>query len=324
MCSRAVATTKIVMSGVTQHTVVSNEEQRTRLSRRGALAAIAGGLPAVTGCSGVLGRQGPSAVSVLCAGSLQHALLSDLDDAVGVPVEVEARGSAAAARLVADGVRDPGVVALADPVLFESVLDSPWYARIATNELAVAYDGTTDGGRRIQTADRWFDPVLAGDVTLGRTDPDLDPLGYRTLFALGLAADHYDRPALREEVLAESRIYPETSLLARLDTGAVGAAVVYRTMATDHGYDAVDLPAAIDLSDPDRAETYRTERYTLPDGTQVRGDAIEYAATVRHRGEGALSVFDALAGGDVLPEHGFRTPDRFPVFEGDVPDGVAG
>jgi molybdate/tungstate transport system substrate-binding protein len=253
-----------------------------RLSRRDALAALAGGVGALSGCSSVLGSS-ETAVRVLCAGSLQKAFL-DLGSAVDARVEVEAHGSATAARLVAEGTRDPHVIALADAVLFDSVLSPSWYAHIATNELALAYDAGTDAGSRIDRADRWLDPLVDGTVRLGRTDPDLDPLGYRTLFALELAADHYDRPGLEDDILDDSRIFPETSLLARLETGAVDAAVVYRTMALDRGLDTVDLPAAVDLSDPELA---------------------------------------VITDGALLADHGFVT-DRYPTFEGDVPDAVEG
>ena len=292
-------------------------------SRRAVLGALAGSLPALAGCSGVLGRTTAEPVRVLCAGSLQKALLDGLDSAVAAPVQVEARGSAAAARLVADGVRDPDVVALADTALFESVLDTAWYTRFATNELVISYDGATDGGRRIADADTWFEPILAGDATLGRTDPNLDPLGYRTLFALELGADHYDRPDLRQRVRDASRVYPETSLLARLDTGAVDAAMTYRNMAVDHGFDTRELPAALHLGDPAHRERYRTVSYTLSDGTTVTGDVIEYGATCRHETEGAIETFEALVGGAALADRGFGLPARYPAYEGDVPDRLA-
>lgn len=289
------------------------------LSRRAVLGALAGSVSGVAGCA-VLGRSTADPVRLLCAGSLQQALLKGFEDTVSATVEVESRGSAAAARLVADGVRDPDVLALADAALFSAVLDSSWYTRFATNELVVAYNGSTAGGGRIAEAERWFDPLLAGEATLGRTDPDLDPLGYRTLFALELGAEYYDRPDLLRAIRDRSRIYPETSLLARLDTGAVDAAVVYRNMALDRGFETRTLPAELHLGDPTHRDQYRTVSETLSDGTTVTGDLIEYAATVRHRTDPAVATFESLVSGDPLSGHGFGLPARYPVFEGDVPD----
>ena len=204
---------------------------------------------------------------------------------------------------------------------------APNDARAAFRRRSLAARGA--GGRRVRTAaadtDRhWYDPLLAGDAALGRTDPDLDPLGYRTLFALDLLAAHHDHRDLREAVTAPDQVYPETALLSQLDTGAVDAAVVYRSMATDHGYRTVDLPATVDLSDPARADAYADATYDLPGGGTVRGDAIEYGATLRSReDDAARSVFDELLAGDYLDAHGFEVPDAFPRFTRDAPDAVA-
>jgi molybdate/tungstate transport system substrate-binding protein len=288
---------------------------RSRWRRRAFLGAAAG---LTAGCVGAAGRAEP--VTVLGAGSLQAALRG-LARASDHRVQTEALGSAAAARLVASGRRDPDVLALADTALFDGLAE--WHARIATNALVVAYTEATPGGRRVRGADRWFEPVLAGAASLGRTDPDLDPLGYRTLFALRLAAEHYGRPGLAEAVLAPDQVYPETGLLSGFETGAVDAAVVYRSMAVDRGYPAVTLPPALNLAAPAFRERYAEQRYELPDGTVVRGDLIEYGATRRSDRPAVRAVFDRLVGGQPLAEHGFEIPGRYPSYVGAVPDDLA-
>lgn len=302
-------------------------------SRRGFLAGVGSavgvlGAGTVGGCLSPLGRSAGRTgsdgdlVSVLAAGSLQRSFADGLDRATDRDVQVEARGSVAAARLVASGKRDPDVVALADASLFDSILDAPWYATVATNALVVASDDSTPGGRRVGSADKWFDPVLSGDATLGRTDPDLDPLGYRTRFMCSLAADHFDRPDLAERLLAERQVYPETSLLSRLATGDLDAAVVYRNMATDRDFAFWDLPAAIDLSDPARADAYADASYTLANGERVSGDVCSYGARVRTDRPAARAVFDRIADGGFLAEHGFTVPDGLPAYRGEVPRAV--
>lgn len=298
--------------------------QRSRAGRRGFLAAL--GAAATGGCvRSALGSEGAGsdAVSVLAAGSLQHALAENLDAAADVPTQVEARGSVAAARLVAGGERDPDIVALADTGLFDSVLAAPWHARVATNALVVAV-ADTPGGRRVRRADRWYDPVVAGAATLGRTDPDLDPLGYRTLFAVELEAERAGRPELPGRVLSRDQVYPETSLLSRLETGAVDAAVVYRSMATERDIPYVALPAAVDLSDPGRDATYADATYTLADGETVRGSHVAYGARARRTTPAVSAVFEALAAGAVLADAGFAVPESYPVYEGEVPGGLGG
>jgi molybdate/tungstate transport system substrate-binding protein len=305
-------------------------------TRRGVLASLAGGAAALAGCGGGgAGRSGGDTgdaaggsrddpVSVLGAGSLQRLLETGLRTAVDVPVRTEAHGSVAAARLVADGRRDPDVVALADPALFGSVLAADWHARFATNEVALAYVEGTPAAARLRAADRWFEPLVAGDVSLGRTDPALDPLGYRTLFVCRLAERYYDRPGLADAVLAPEQTRPETGLLAALEAGEVGAAFAYRSMAVDRGLATVDLPAEIDLGDPAMADRYRRVSYDVPDGPTVRGAPVTYAATLRTVTPGSRAVLDALASPALLAEFGFASRDDYPRYVGAVPEAVEG
>lgn len=293
-------------------------DSHSKGTRRAFLTTTAG-LATMGGC---LGRSGSaSTVSVLAAGSLQNALTSDFRSQTDAHVEVEAHGSARAARMVAEGQRDPDIVALADPVLFSSPLDAEWYATFANNAIVLAYNPQTPSGTQIQSAETWFAPLLREDVRLGRTDPDLDPLGYRTLFTLALAADHYDRPALADALLSRTQIYPETQLLAQFDSGSVDAAFVYQSMAVEREYPYVELPAAIDMSDSDHAASYASMSYSLPSGTVVRGAPIQYAATRRTQTEAATDSFDALVESSAryLESHGFTVTDAHPEYVGDVP-----
>ena len=233
--------------------------------------------------------------------------------------------------MIAADQRDPAIVALADPQLFATILDASWYALFASNAVVLAYNEGTAGGQAVGAAERWFEPFVddgsgfGGDgtagITLGRTDPELDPLGYRTLFALRLAADHYDRPGLPEAVLAHARRFPETQVLARFETGSVDAAFVYRNMAVERDYPFRALPEGIDLSEPGRAGTYETVRYSFDDGTTVTGAPIEYAARLRTENGAAREVFSTLVdqAHDYLDPHGFTVAARHPTYTGDVP-----
>ena len=310
-------------------TVVSLRKQRSveAVSRRdflraaGAVAGV-GGTTALSGCAGTQAAGAP--VTVLAAGSLQRALETGLDSAVDVPVQVETHGSATVARMVAEGQRDPDIVTVADTALFEGVLSPAWYSVFTSNAVVLAYNPETEGGERVERAgpERWYEPLL-DDVDLGRTDPDQDPLGYRTLFALELASRYYGVPALREQVPAREQVYPETSLLTQFETGAIEAAFAYRNMAVERDYDYVDLPGEVDLSDPGHRERYATVTYELPGGQVVRGGPIGYASTLRRVTEGTLAVFEAHTTGSYLEDSGFLVREGFPRYEGAVPDAVA-
>lgn len=281
-----------------------------RTTRRALLAAgmTGAGAAALSGCLS-RGRAGGGEVSVLAAGSLNRALDAQFRDAVDADLRLEAYGSAACARLVAEGLRDPDLLVLSDPALFVGLTER--YTAFATNALVVAYDPSTEGGRAVRDARRVYDALLDATVRLGRTDPDADPLGYRTLFSLGVAESMWGRPYL--EALDPGQRFPETDLLAAFETGSLDAAIVYRNMAVDHDVAFRTLPPELDLSSPAEAERYAAQRYELPSGQVVRGAPIEYGAAVLDDGENAASVFESLVGGDWLGE-GFEVPASYPAI----------
>jgi len=292
--------------------------------RRTFLATLAAGVTGTAGCANA-GSQ-PDPVSILAAGSLNNALENGLRARVDDPVEVEAHGSAEVARLVAEGQKDPDVVSVADVALFDGPLRPDWYAEFATNSVVVAYSPDTEGGRRVGDAgaDSWYRPLLSGEAALGRTDPDLDPLGYRTLFVLELATDYYGTDVdLRTAIPEREQVYPETQLISQFETGSIDAAIAYRNMAVERGYDYIELPAAIDLSDPAHAERYASATYRLPSEKVVEGGLVSYGTTLRSRSPPVDTVFDEHLTGAYLGEFGFVVPDDYPRFTGDAPDELA-
>lgn len=300
--------------------------ERSSVGRRSLLAGLPVAVAGLAGYSRALGQTGARTepVSVLAAGSLAHALETGLGPAVGTDLRTEVHGSAELARLVDAGTKDPDIVAVADVALFDAPLDPAWFAEFATNAVVLAYDPDTEVGRRLARAgsEGWYRPLLDGQVALGRTDPDLDPLGYRTLFVLDLATEHYGLDTdLRDAIPSEDQIYPETQLIGQFETGSIDAAFTYRSMAIERGYEFVDLPAPIDLNDPEFADRYARARYELPGGT-VEGDVVSYGATIRHQSPATLDVFEALTAGQYLTDSGFGVPDTYPRYTGNVPEGV--
>ncbi|SDD67230.1 extracellular solute-binding protein [Natrinema hispanicum] len=298
-----------------------------RTRRRSVLSATAVALSGVAGCSGTL--QGPDGqsvpVSMLAAGSLNNALENGLRPSVAATVQIEAHGSAEVARLIAAGQKDPDIVSVADIALFDSPLQPAWFAEFATNSIVIAYNPDTEGGQQLADAgtESWYQPLLNGDITIGRTDPDLDPLGYRALFMLELATTHYGTDAnLRDAIPRTEQIYPETQLISQFETGSVDAAIAYRNMAVERGYDYIDLPVEIDLSDPSYTDTYESATYELPSGKVVSGGLISYGATIRNQSPAAVDVFTEHITGEYLNEFGFVVPDDYPRFTGNAPDEV--
>ncbi|MGN8213230.1 extracellular solute-binding protein [Halococcus salifodinae] len=310
---------------------MSAPEQRLQgCSRRAFLGSVgAMGVAGAAGCVGS-GREsggGTSAsIAILSAGSLQNALTNGLEPAVDVPVTIEAHGSATVARMIAEGKRDPDIVSVADVALFEQPLSPAWHSVFTSNAVVLAYNPDTEGGQRLADAGkkRWYEPLANGAVDIGRTDPKQDPLGYRALFMLELASRYYDDASnLEERVLENDQIYPETALISQFETGSIDAAIAYRSMAVERGYEYIDLPDEIDLSNPQYDEEwYATVSYSLPNGREIQGGPISYGSTIRRMSDAALEVFDVHTTGSYLDEHGFVQREQFPTFEGAVPERV--
>jgi len=281
--------------------------------------------PTVTG-TGDQASGHSTMIAILAAGSLQNALSTGFKPAVDVPVRIESHGSATVARLIDEGQRDPDIVTVADVALFEEPLSPPWHSVFTSNSVVIAYNPDTDGGQQLTEAgtERWYEPIVSGNVDVGRTDPDQDPLGYRALFMLELASRYYDdAPNLREQMLQQNQIYPETSLISQFETGSVDAAIAYRNMAVERDYEFIELPDQINLSNPRYAEDwYSTTSYTLPSGQEIQGGVISYGSTIRHMSDAAVSVFDAQTTGRYLEEHGFLLREQFPAHTGDVPQRI--
>ncbi|WP_170977419.1 extracellular solute-binding protein [Halorussus salinisoli] len=238
--------------------------------------------------------------NVLVAGSLQR-LASEFGDA-----SVEAHGSVACRRLLEDGLRDPDAVALADPTLFSGMAER--VTCFATNALVVAYRPESVAARH----DDWRALVADSDLSLGRTDPERDPLGYRTAMALDLA-EGIDV----ESVLARTDVFPETGLLRTLEAGGIDAAFAYRNMAVEHDLPSLVLPDRIDFSDPALADEYAGASVELADRT-VSGSPIRYAAHAR-TDRGREWVRALASAHETLRAAGFGVPEGYPK-EKDVRD----
>lgn len=256
------------------------------MKRRAVLAAGGAALAGTAVASLVtVGRDGATA---LVAGSLQ-SVATDVPGAA-----VEAHGSVTCRQYVLDDIRSPDALALADPVLFDGVADPTLFA---TNALALATSEEYAGRS-------WRDLVRDDAVKIGRTDPQQDPLGYRTVLALRLS----DLDA--SEALADMQLFPETSLLRTLQAGGLDAAFCYRNMAVDHDLPHCDLPTGIDFSDHERADHYATASVEV-NGETIRGAPIEYGAAAL-TDDGASWVESLVTGHERLEAAGFSVPSGFP------------
>jgi molybdate/tungstate transport system substrate-binding protein len=208
----------------------------------------------------------------------------------GVRVLLEAAGSRTCARKISDLGRRCDVMASADYTVIEELLipeHAEWNIRFATNEMAIVY-GTNSRRSDEINADNWYEILLDPQVAFGRSDPDADPCGYRTVLTVKLAEEFYGAEGLADRLLAKDHRFirpKETDLLPLLETHAIDYIFLYRSVADQHGLNALLLPDEINLKSAAFAERYATATVEVsgkkPGETIVKtGAPMVYGVTI--------------------------------------------
>jgi molybdate/tungstate transport system substrate-binding protein len=251
----------------------------------------------------------------------------------GIQPRQESSGSLEAARKLTELDRIPDVLAVADSLVIPSILvpeHAGWYASFARNAMVLVYSDRSTGGREINGRN-WYEVLLRPGVRTGRSDPALDPNGYRTLLVTQLAEKHYGVPGLAARLLqAMPRRYmrpKEADLVALVQAGELDYAWSYRSIARSTGLRAVALPREVDLSDPALGRWYAQAQVRLAgpggaaDSLVVTGAPIVYALTIPRRADNPATaeafvrfVFSP-AGKAILGRNGFLTLDQ-PIIGG--------
>ena len=265
--------------------------------------------------------QRPDTVLVFTAASLAVPFRVALDSfarRTGTVVQQENGASLELARRITDLHRVPDVIALADQEVFPMLLvprATSWYARFARNRMVIAYTDRSKGAAQLTAAD-WHRVLLRPDVRVGRSDPRLAPVGYRTLLLYRLAESHYRQPGLAARL--EASTPPAllranaSELVALLQAGELDYIVDYESLARANRLRFVRLPPEIDLGDPVRVRQYARASVRIARRTDMAtyaGAPIVYATSIPrdapHAAAGArfLAYLFSPAGQAVLRAH---------------------
>ena len=206
----------------------------------------------------------------------------------------EPSGSVLAMQKATHG-RHCDILAVADSRLIDGIIPTHarWRMDFLTNEIVLVGTQMSKYINEI-SKDNWPEILLREDVRFGRADASLDPCGYWTLLSWKLADKHY--PTAKGEAGIFERLWdrqPQAGRYVREDshkllslveaTGGIDYAFVYRSQAVDHGLRVVDLPAEINLSDPQRERLYQSVSIEVKrDGKAetITGKVILYSMTI--------------------------------------------
>ncbi len=207
-----------------------------------------------------------------------------------VEILLESAGSLTTIRKVTELHKMGGIIGSADytaipKLMFPEYAD--WYIIFASNQMCLAYTDKSQFGDEIDE-DNWHEILQRDGVKYGRSDPDQDPCGYRTLMAWQLAEDYYSEPGLYDKLYDDegSLMRPkEVDLIALLESGDLDYAFEYSSIAVQHNLNYVVLPAEINLSSEEFKEYYATAQVEIPgkepgETITQTGTPIVYGVTI--------------------------------------------
>ncbi len=207
-----------------------------------------------------------------------------------VNVKLEAAGSVDCARKITDLDKKADIMASADYKVINELLIpdyTNWLIKFAANEMALVYDEDSKYADDINK-DNWAEILLRGDVYYGRSDPDSDPCGYRTVLTAKLAENYYNKSGFAEKLLKKDKNFmrpKETDLLALLESNTLDYIFIYRSVAKQHNLESLLLPDSINLGNPSLSEHYASVEVDIagkePDSkTTLKGEPMVYGVTM--------------------------------------------
>ncbi|WP_255150926.1 extracellular solute-binding protein [Halorarius halobius] len=320
------------------------KQRSTGTSRRAFLTAA--GATAAAGLAGCtsLGGGGGGTMTIFHAGSLAPPFSSaepDFEDETGIDVTREAKGSVASTKKITQQGKSADVLGVSD---FRLIRDrvvpdyGEWYAVFTTNAMSIQYREDSPGADDIEQGN-WWEVLARDDVTIGHSDPAVDPGGYRAVMSQQLGAVEFDGSKLYDqstyEKLRENSTVPtgtETNLEGQLKSGKLDYVFYYQSISSSSDLPYVDLQSQVDLSKATStyAKHYAKAEVETSSGTFV-GAPIAYGITVPgvannpEAGAKWVEYFASDPGRQVLKEKGLQPVEPVVVPSGGedaVPDRV--
>lgn len=191
-----------------------------------------------------------SSVNVLYAGSLldlvQMKIGPAFTRATGYSINGFSAGSTALANEIKGRTQVGDVFISASPaanLTLEGKANGDWvktFGLFGTSPLVLGYNPTSRFAYALRHRP-WFTVVDRTGFLLGRTDPATDPKGVLAEDALTGVALSYDVPALAALARTPNNVFPETTLVGRLQSGQLDAGFFYGVEAAAANIKTVPL-----------------------------------------------------------------------------------
>jgi molybdate/tungstate transport system substrate-binding protein len=271
-------------------------------------------------------------MTIFHAGSLAppfSAAEPTFEEETGTDVNREAKGSVASTKKITEQGRKADVLGVSD---FRLIRDrvvpdyGKWYAVFTTNAMSIQYREDSPGADDIEKGN-WWEVLSRDDVTIGHSDPAVDPGGYRAVMTMQLGTKQFDGSKLygqsTYDKLRENSTVPtgtETNLEGQLESGKLDYVFYYQSISSTSELPYIDLQKEVDLSQASSkyAKHYAKATVETDSGT-FTGAPIAYGVTVPSVAEnpeaGAkwVEYFATKPGRDSLKDKGLQPVDPIVV-----------
>jgi molybdate/tungstate transport system substrate-binding protein len=239
------------------------------------LLLLGGLLFVLASCHRGSGNQKKAEIYILHAGSFSMPVKELVDSFEhlhpGVSILTEPCGSVDCARKITELGKSADIFISADYGVIEQMLIpdwATWQLPFVNNSMVIAFTPESRYAEEIDSLS-WMNILLREDVIYGRSDPDADPCGYRSLMVLKLAEQAYNRKGLHDLFINKNTTYirpKEVDLLGLLQSHALDYIFIYKSVAVQQGLRFVELPEQINLG----AEHFRLSYAQT--GIDIRGN----------------------------------------------------
>ncbi len=236
-----------------------------------------------------------------------------------VNVQAQFMGSSAAIKQVTNLHKPADIVVSADYSLIDSQLIptyASWNLQYAHNDLVIAYTAKSKNSTELNSTN-WYKIMNQTNVTIGLSDPNSDPAGYRSVMMLQLADAYYNDGSIFSSLIGNntaitsakngtgyvisspSSANPTSKVIIRsdaatlmplLESGTVDYAIVYKNIAAQQassGVKYMPLPGELALNNTTYAPQYKgitliqdSDSANTTQRTLVKLSAIVYGITV--------------------------------------------
>jgi molybdate/tungstate transport system substrate-binding protein len=243
----------LVLVFASQVRVVRRSSARSRGSLLLAVLLCVASSAAACGSSAGAEAEAGGPVDVLYAGSLvtlvEKQIGPGFEKATGYTFSGFSGGSTALAAQIKGGVRAADVFVSASPAADQTLMGDggkvSWYATFASSPLVIGYNPRSRFAADL-TGKPWSSVLTEPGLLLGTTDPATDPKGKLAAQAMADTAAKQNLPALAALAHDAGIVFPEETLVSRLQSGQLDAGFFYSSEAKAAGIPTVPV-TGVDL-----------------------------------------------------------------------------